>query len=139
MAQDLYRLFNLAPLDTCDAGNRDLILCARLWVSLRKRGDDPTALMATRLGSEAAAWQFWLLMEEIGTAWPEPFIVSPPCCSAMSFDEHVLAGMVERASRGDRSGFSGLLCEMLPAEHCERLYRTTGAFLDSLAKPAFSR
>lgn len=120
------------------ASERDarLVVTARLWVSLRKRGIDPAVAVSQRLGSEEAAWRFWLLMEEVGTAWPDPFMVSPPCCGRMSFDEASLIAMLDHARGGRRVQFLSLLKEMLPLEIADRLYGTARSFLEALPEPA---
>ena len=136
MAFNFSALLAQPGLGSLSEGQANIIVSARLWVALRKRGGDPTPLMAQRLGSDSAAWQFWLLMEEVGTAWPDPFLVSPPGCGRMSHDAGLLLDMLGHAAARDGAAFHGLLAEMLPMEHRERLYGTAGTFLTALAQPA---
>ncbi len=136
MAFNFSALLAQPVLGSLSEGQANIIVSARLWVAMRKRGGDPNLLMAQRLGSDSAAWQFWLLMEEVGTAWPDPFLVSPPCCGRMSHDESLLLDMLHHAAGRDGGAFHALLDEMLPMEHRERLYGTAGAFLTALTQLA---
>lgn len=130
------QLTRIARLDELGEVEAALIVTARLWVALRKRELDPGPAMQARLGSDRAAWQLWLLMEEVGTAWPDPFMVSPPCCRAMSFDEVTLLAMLRHAHRGERAEFGRLLGEMLPQEICERLFTSAAVLMAVLPEPA---
>lgn len=126
----------IPTIDDLDEGDAALLVTARLWVALRKRDVDPSAAMTARLGSERGAWQLWLLLEEVGVAWPDPFMVSPPCCRRVSFDETTLLTMLGHARRGERPAFLRLLEEMLPADMCERLYGSAEALIAVLPEPA---
>ena len=130
--QRLARQPSLAEAPTCDAR---LIVTARLWVTLRKRGFDPDIMTAQRLGTAEAACRFWLLMEEVGAAWPEPFMVSPPCCGRMSTDEATLLTMIVQAGRNQRIEFIATLREMIPIESADRLYAATRSLLDAMPRP----
>lgn len=132
----LGQLTKNARIDELSEAESALIVTARLWVALRKREIDPGPVMQTRLGSDRAAWQLWLLMEEVGTAWPDPFMVSPPCCRNLSFDEVTLLAMLRHARSGERAHFGRLLEEMLPDEICERLYTSAAALMAILPEPA---
>ena len=136
MGYDWRGLMEMPKLDSVSEAQAHLVVSARLWVALRKRGSDPATMMEQRFGSEAASWNFWLLMEEVGTAWPDPFMVSPPCCRRMSHDEKVLLDMIQYGADGDRGAFLRLLQEMLPVEIADRLYASTRTFLVSLTAPA---
>ncbi len=136
MVLDLAHLLEPQSLNRLEEGEARLVIAARLWVGLRKRGADPNPAIALRLGSDAAAWRFWLLMEEVGTAWPEPFLVSPPCCSRMTMDEAALCDMLRAAGEANKAGFVQLLEDLLPLELAERLYNSAGAFLDSMVGSA---
>lgn len=94
----------------------------RLFVVMRKAQRCPMESVAGRLGSLRAAAHFHLLLEEVGTAWPEPFAVSPPCCPRLSHDEATMVDMFRLGAKGDRPGFDRLLVEMLPADERERLF-----------------
>jgi hypothetical protein len=135
MAFDFKSLLAQPVLTALTGGQSNIIVSARLWVAMRKRGGDPSPVMAQRLGSDSAAWQFWLLMEEVGTAWPDPFLVSPPCCGRMSHDEALLLDMLHHAAARDGAAFHNLLAEMLPMDHRERLYGTAGALVTALTQP----
>lgn len=136
MAWDIMKLAATPCLGRLAEGQASLVVSARLWVALRKSGQDPAPAMTQRLGAADAAWRFWLLMEEVGTAWPDPFLVSPPCCRRLNFDEAVLLDMVHHAARRDRIGFIRLVEDMLAVEIAERLYRATRAFVAALPQPA---
>ena len=133
MAYDLAALTRSLALDSLPQEQAGLLLTARLWVLMRKRGLDPAVTMAERLGSPEAAWRLWLLMEEVGTAWPDPFLVSPPCCRRLSHDERVLLDMLSLAGSGERLPFLRLLQEMIPVETADRLHTSAVAFLAALS------
>src|SRR3546814_1431848 len=46
-----------------------------------------TTLFRSRLGSEEAAERFLDLIGGMGSVWPEPVYVNPPCCPKLSCDE----------------------------------------------------
>ncbi|MDT9600058.1 addiction module antidote protein [Sphingosinicella rhizophila] len=99
-----------------------IVSALRLSIVARRTRQCPLGAAAARLGSRRAAAHLHLLMEEIGTAWPEPFCVSPPCCAFLSHDEALVARMFALASEGDRPGFDRLLSDLLPDHVRERLY-----------------
>lgn len=135
MAFDISLLARQPMLAEVDQREARLVVTSRLWVSMRKRGLDPTATIEQRLGSEMAACRFWLLMEEVGAAWPEPFIVSPPCCGRMSSDEASLLAVLNHADGGRRLECLAMLRDMIPLELADRLYATARNFLDALPQP----
>jgi hypothetical protein len=94
----------------------------RLWVMARKCGRGPGPAIEERLGSAQAVIRLQLMLEKIGAAWPEPFLVSPPCCRRLSLDEAVFVEMLQLGRAGDRAGFDRLLAEMIPGEARERLF-----------------
>ncbi len=104
----------------------------RFWVAAARQGRCPLAAAAGRLGSRSAGAHLHLLLEEIGAAWPEAFLVSPPCCSKLSPDEALVAQMISATSSGDRPAFDRLLCDMLPAEVRDRLFLSTTVLSASL-------
>ena len=136
MGYDLARLGEARTIEQLDEWQAGLVVTARMWVVMRKRGVDPAEAMGQRLGSSAAAWHFWLLMEEVGTAWPDPFLVSPPCCRTLNHDEALLVDMIGDAAGGERMAFLTRLRDMLPVELADRLFTTTRSFLTALTQPA---
>ena len=109
-----------------------LAAALRLWVVLSKHGCCPMQAVAGRLGSVRAAAHLQLLLVEIGTAWPDPFCIAPPCCPRLSHDEALALDMVRLAVHGDRPAFDRLLEEMLPADMRERLYVSAGVLGQAL-------
>lgn len=104
----------------------------RFWVAAHRLGGCPVAALRGQLGSARAAAHLHLLLEEIGAAWPDPFAVSPPCCSQLSHDERTLAEMIGFASAGDRPGFDRLLCDLISADERERLFHSARVLSDLL-------
>jgi hypothetical protein len=94
----------------------------RLWALTARSGCCSMRALSERLGSARAAAHFHLLMEEIGTVWPEPFCVSPPCSPRLSHDEACFAAMIGLAGLEDRPAFDRLLSDLIPAEERERLF-----------------
>lgn len=106
----------------------------RLWALMARMRSCAMAALAERFGSMRAAAHFHLLIEEVMTAWPDAFCISPPCSPRLSHDEATLADMVVLASRGDRPGFDRLLAELLPAAERERLFLSAGLVGKALAR-----
>lgn len=113
---------------------RRILSGLRLWVLLHKSGEPPMAALAERIGTMRAAAHLMLLIEEMGSAWPEPFCVSPPCCPCLSHDEATFAGMIAHAARDDRPGFDRLLSDLLSADARERLFHSTSVMMGVLEK-----
>ena len=107
----------------------------RLWVVVGQTGRCAMEAVAGRLGSMQAAAHLHLMLEEIGTAWPEPFAVSPPCCRHLSHDEALFADMIRLGRTKDRPGFDRLLGEMLPADERERLFLSATVLGEVLDRP----
>lgn len=123
LADQLVRTPDIRDLD--GAGAR-LATSLRLWVVMNKLGRCPMQAIAERLESVRAAAHLHLLLEEIGTAWPDPFCIAPPCCPRLSHDEALALEMVRAATREDRPAFDRLLQEMIPADMRERLFLSAG-------------
>ena len=81
-----------------------------------RTGRDPAARLAVMtavLGGGFAALRFQLLVETLGAAWPDPFMVRRPCCRMATPDEQLLGIMLGTARRDDRAGFDRLLRDMI--------------------------
>ena len=103
-------------------GPRQLVGGLRLRALATRLRWCPLRTDAPRLGSLRAAAHLRLIIEEIGTAWPDPFCVAPPCSPRLSHDEATAAQMLELAGCGDRPGFDRLLADLLPCDERERLF-----------------
>lgn len=99
-----------------------LIGALRLWALAMRLRWCPVRIVAERLGSLRAAAHLRLIIEEIGTAWPDPFCVAPPCSARLSHDEATAAQMFVLAAGGDRPGFDRLLADLLPSDERECLF-----------------
>lgn len=89
---------------------------------------DPARELINRLGNPAAAQRFIILFEAIGTAWPDPFTVSRPCCCMMSFDEALFANMVMASLSHDQARFDRLTCDLLDGDARSALFSALNAF-----------
>lgn len=78
--------------------------------------------VAEQLGSLRAAAHLHLMLEEVASAWPEPFIVNPICCGRLSFDEALLTDLMRAARHQDRPEFDRLSEEMIPERQRESLF-----------------
>lgn len=110
-----------------------VVMALRLWIMMGKLGHCPLRVVTERLGCARAAAHLHLLMEEIGTAWPDPFCAAPPCCPRLSHDEALAIAMIRTGGRGDRPAFDLLLADMLPADVRERLYLSASVLSRALA------
>ncbi len=104
----------------------------RLAAIAGKAGQDPTALIARRLGSYSLSNQLSLIVSAIGDAWPDNFMLSRPCCPQLSFDEVTVIAMLRSAGTGNRAAFDELLHDMLPEETRDFLYGLFGRFTAEL-------
>lgn len=117
------------------AEERRIVQALRLWVTVRRSGRCGMQAVARTLGSLRAAAHFHLLLEEIGTAWPEPFAVSPPCCRCLSHDEALLSDMIRIGAAADLLAFDRLLGEMIGEDERERLF-LSASVLSGVLTPA---
>lgn len=85
-------------------------------------------------GDPTVARRFWILAETIGQCWPEPFALSPPCCPRTSFDEALLAGMIDAATHHDQVQFDWLTQEMLGSDARQMLFNALNLFVDDLQR-----
>lgn len=100
----------------------------RLCVVCHKVDRDPAEDLTQRFGNELAARRFGVVFEAVGTAWPDPFTVSRPCCPMLSPDEVTFADMMLAVSDQNREAFDAATCEMLGSDARETLYATLNAF-----------
>lgn len=129
MPLDLDLIAATPDLRVLPAAQARIAMATRIAVVFMKLGRDPRAELDRRLGSERAAERFLLLIEAIGTAWPEPVYVNPPCCPKLSYDEMMVLDLLAARGRGDRPAFDEFLRDMLPGEARDCLYAAAGAFI----------
>lgn len=115
------------------------VLALRYCILCRRSGRDPLPELERRWGSALAACRYRLVVEAVGQCWPEPFAVAPPCCPRASFDEALLAAMVDAASHGNRAQFDWLTSEMLGGDAREMLFVALEHFLRARAPTSPSR
>lgn len=81
-------------LDSLAPASLQVIGALRLWALAARLRWCPVRAVAQQLGSLRAAAHLRLIIEEIGTAWPDPFCVAPPCSARLSHDEATVAHML---------------------------------------------
>ena len=109
------------------------VLALRYCILCRRSERDPMPELERRWGNILAARRYRLVVEAIGHVWPEPFAVAPPCCPRVSFDEALLAAMVDASSRRDRVHFDWLTAEMLGSDAREMLFVALENFIRARA------
>lgn len=134
MAYDIDLLTRTPDLRALPDGEAQIVSALRLWVVMTKLGRCPFAAMEARLGSQRATAGLYVLLETIGAAWAEPFCVAPPCCPRLSHDETLVLDMLRLAGTGDRVGFDWLLSDLLPGDHCDRLFGSATLFVGTLQR-----
>lgn len=133
-------LISLTPdLRTLPGAQARIALSTRIVVVLTKLDRDPRPELANRLGSEEAAERFLDLIGGMGTVWPEPVYVNPPCCPKLSYDEMMVLDLLTAAVRSDRQAFDDFLRDMLPPPARDTLYAAAGAFVTVYASGATGR
>lgn len=98
------------------------IYSLRLVAIHRRAGRDPTAELATRLGSVAVAVKALQLIEGLCRAWPEPINLNRFCCQALSHDEATISVMVDAAWRNRPGEFTDQLAGLLRPDRIDRLW-----------------
>jgi len=99
-------------LTDLDPGTAAIIRAIRTWVVLGRAGHMPAAGMQWVEPAEATA-RLRVLIEMVGSAWPDAVALSPPCCRLLSHDEATLANLISHTRTGNRRGFDRECHEML--------------------------
>lgn len=129
-ATPLFQYFSALPaVRDLPAAPAQAILALRYAILCRRLGQDPLPELERRWGHSAAARRFTVLVEVIGTMWPEPFAVAPPCCQKLSFDEALLADMVTSARIDDRRRFDLQSAEMFGSDARDMLFSCLRNFI----------
>lgn len=74
------------------------------------------------LGNLEAIRPFHVLSDEIGRAWPEPFVLNPPCQPLCSYDEMLMLDLTTAAAKDNRKAFDHFLCDMVSASGREAIW-----------------
>lgn len=127
MAQDLNALFRFKDLRSYPLTGMHMIMGTRLCILFGQAGRDPTPDLAVRLRSMEAARRVARLVRSIQEAWPDAFLVHPPCCMTLSPDEALLGDLVVAATRGDEDSAVVLMRDVFPAETVRHLFLETVA------------
>lgn len=117
-----------ASLRDVSALSQTLIMAMRLHVVSTRRAIDPVPLLIERLGCEARAMHAMHIVMLVGALWPERFILSPPCCRLLSFDEHLVGRLVDWQQQGSRAQFDADARDLLGEDAREQLWREFAAF-----------
>lgn len=126
-----FQLFARMPdLRTLPAAHARISMATRVAVVFSKMSRDPRPELEQRLGSNEAAVRFLDLVEEIGSAWPEPVYVNAPCCPRLSYDEMMILDLLTAVGRGQRDIFDQLLSDMIPAQARNRIYAASKRFAE---------
>lgn len=130
MPFDIDLIAQMPDLRTMPSAQARIAVATRVAVVFAKLERDPRPELELRLGSGDAAIRFLDLVEEIGTAWPEPVYVNAPCCPRLSYDEMMVLDLITAAVRFDRETFDAILRDMLPAQRRDRLYAVSERFVE---------
>lgn len=112
----------LPRLDRLRPDQIALTAAARRWAAAVAARDCPLRAAHGRLGCGQSARGLHLLLDLVGSCWPEPFAVSAPHSPDLTHDEATLLVMLEAARDHRRPVFDALLCEMLDQDARDRLY-----------------
>ncbi len=110
-----------------------VIMASRLCVICAKGDQDPTPALEQRFGSVLAAKRFRVLVMAIDQAWPEPFLISRPCCQKMTPDEAMVAELTVALGQANCAAYDLVARDMLSAETREQLHIRFSAFLRALS------
>lgn len=126
--ENIDRIFPQRDVRALPMAVMQAVMAIRLCVICHKIDRDPAAELFQRLGSESAASRFAIVFEVVGTAWPEPFTVSRPCCTMLSPDEAMFADMMITVAARDRASFDMIICDMIGTDARETLFTTLQAY-----------
>lgn len=101
------------------------VMAMRLCAVFEAAARDPVPDLARRYHSIEAACAVHGLVATIRQVWPEPFMVSRPCCLRMTPDETTLAAMVRAATAADRARFANAIAGFVRADRHNALYEAT--------------
>ncbi|MCU0728944.1 MAG: hypothetical protein MUF41_02405 [Sphingopyxis sp.] len=119
-----------ASLRDVSALSQTLIMAMRLHVVSTRRAVDPVPLLVERLGNEARARHAMHIVMVVGSLWPDRFILSPPCCRLLSFDEHLIGRLVDWQQCDDRARFDADARDLLGDDAREQLWREFAVFAE---------
>jgi hypothetical protein len=131
MPFDLDLISQMPDLRALPAAQARITIATRVAVVFSKLERDPRPELEQRLGSNEAAVRFLDLVEEIGSAWPEPVYVNAPCCPRLSYDEMMVLDLVTAAVQCRREAFDAFLRDMIPAPARDRLYAASQRFVEA--------
>lgn len=77
------------------------------------------------LGNLEAIRPFHVLSDEVGRAWPEPFVLNMPCQPRCSYDEMLLLDLTAAAADDDRCAFEQFLSDMVPLSGREAIWNAS--------------
>jgi len=114
------RSFTPPPFAALAGEARMQLRAARMWVMLARHHRNPRPVLGSLLGATTAP--FCALLEQLVTAWPDPFTAYPPCASAVSPDEATLVDLLALACEGRREEADALLRDLLPQSDRARIW-----------------
>lgn len=110
-------------LTSLDRPGQRLIDALRMTVLARRRQVDAAALLRERLECPAAARHALYIVTIAGDVWPERFVLSPPCCRCLSYDEALLGTLADHAAHGNRPDFDRDAGDLLSEDSRDQLWR----------------
>lgn len=113
------RLPDLLSLSGAEAR---ILLALRHAVVCHKLGRNPRPGLEEKLGSGLAATRFLIVIETVGSAWPESFHIGRTCCPCTTPDEILLLQMTRLGGTGDRPAFDRLIMEMIGDSERNRIF-----------------
>jgi hypothetical protein len=116
-------LFDPARLsDMPDVAIR-ILQSARIAILTQRRGGEPLASLTSRLRNTDHARRMLHLITLAGAIWPEPFMLSPPCCGRLTPDEALLGELAVHANHGDRPAFDRAGRDLISEDGRDQLWR----------------
>lgn len=129
MQTELNRLLTPQRLGDAEPAAVRLVMAIRIAALCSARKVDVLPAIAERTGCQRLALRLLHFIAVAGNAWPEPFIVSPPCCRALSHDETLLVALTEAANDDDRPRFDRHSADLLNEEVRDLLWRELAALV----------
>lgn len=139
MPFDLGLIASMPDIRHLSAAQGRIALAMRIAVVFNKLGRNPMPELENRLGSSRAVGHFLNMIGEMGSTWPEPIYVNPPCCPKLSYDEMMLLDLLEACGRADRKAFDERLLDLVSAQARDKIYCAAEGFIASYVQKAVAR
>ncbi|MCB2079473.1 MAG: hypothetical protein KDE55_17475 [Novosphingobium sp.] len=139
MALDLAALTS-TPDIRCIPHVQARLVCAWRYVHIARRcGNYSHHHLLRYLCSIEAIKPFHVFSDTIGRAWPEPFVLNPPCQPLCSYDEMLMLDLTTAAAKDDRKAFDAFIVDMVPEKPRDAIWHSARGLMGPRVTPTENR